>query len=212
MVASPQIRNRDIAATCLGHAPLVRHRGGWNCYRAGGNICYADTLICRNRELSRSSTRPLRRGEPVHTAPALLALDAQMVIRGLKGERRQRRGLLDRPDRYHADERPSAQRALTWIRILATMAGAQFYFEKVATARRGLPAVNGVGDQGQRRQHRRSAPRRQRGQVWPRRPKKSAAIVASRARGDGEARRDMAVEGADSCGTTATRCRSCETW
>jgi xanthine dehydrogenase YagS FAD-binding subunit len=26
------------------------YRGGWNCYRAGGNICYADTPTAIDRE------------------------------------------------------------------------------------------------------------------------------------------------------------------
>jgi hypothetical protein len=44
-----------------GHALLVLPRG-WSCYRAGGNICYADTRVDQPRA-RHPRRRPLRGGE-----------------------------------------------------------------------------------------------------------------------------------------------------
>jgi xanthine dehydrogenase YagS FAD-binding subunit len=70
---------------------------------------------------------------PSDTAPALLALDAQMVIRGPKGER-----IVNAEDYWIGPGIDitrmtvlAPNELLTSIRIPATMAGAQFYFEKV---------------------------------------------------------------------------------
>ena len=70
---------------------------------------------------------------PSDTAPALIALDAQIVLANGEGRTRdQRRRLLRRPgDRYHATDDPAAGRPALRIRIPATWAGAQFYFEKI---------------------------------------------------------------------------------
>ena len=65
------------------------YRGGWICYRAGGNICYADTPTAINREHAIFDADRCVAVNPSDTAPALIALDAQMVIRGR--ERRARR-------------------------------------------------------------------------------------------------------------------------
>ena len=70
---------------------------------------------------------------PSDTAPALVALDAQMVIRGPKGER------VVNAESYWIGPGIDITRMnvlapnelLTAIRIPSTMAGAQFYFEKV---------------------------------------------------------------------------------
>jgi xanthine dehydrogenase YagS FAD-binding subunit len=70
---------------------------------------------------------------PSDTAPALVALDAQMVIRGPKGER-----VVNAEDYWIGPGIDitrmnvlAPNELLTAIRIPATMAGAQFYFEKV---------------------------------------------------------------------------------
>src|SRR5207247_10387297 len=70
---------------------------------------------------------------PSDTAPALIALDAKMVIRGPKGER-----TLDAEDYFIGPGLDitrmtvlAPNELLTTIRIPSTMAGAQFYFEKV---------------------------------------------------------------------------------
>ena len=51
LVASPQIRNQGtIGGNVSQDTRCWYYRGGWNCYRAGGNICYADTPTAINRE------------------------------------------------------------------------------------------------------------------------------------------------------------------
>ena len=50
-VASPQIRNQGtIGGNVSQDARCWYYRAGWPCYRAGGNICYADTPEGTNRE------------------------------------------------------------------------------------------------------------------------------------------------------------------
>ena len=165
LVASPQIRNQGtIGGNVSQDTRCWYYRGGWNCYRAGGNICYADTPTAVNREHAIFDADRCVAVNPSDTAPALLALDAQMVIRGPKRRaRRQRRGLLDRPrHRHHAHDRPRTERAADrdphpgddGRRAVLLREGAR-------PSGVGLPArQRGVGDQGQRRQHRRSAPGR----------------------------------------------------
>ena len=62
-VASPQIRN---AATLGGNlcqdARCWYYRAGVDCYRAGGNTCYADTPQGQNREHCLFGAEPLYRG------------------------------------------------------------------------------------------------------------------------------------------------------
>ena len=46
LVASPQIRNQGtIGGNVSQDARCWYYRAGWPCYRAGGNICYADTPV-----------------------------------------------------------------------------------------------------------------------------------------------------------------------
>ena len=51
LIASPQIRNQGtIGGNVSQDTRCWYYRSGWPCYRAGGNICYADTPTGRNRE------------------------------------------------------------------------------------------------------------------------------------------------------------------
>jgi xanthine dehydrogenase YagS FAD-binding subunit len=51
LVASPQIRNQGtIGGNVSQNTRCWYYRAGWPCYRAGGNMCYADTPTARNRE------------------------------------------------------------------------------------------------------------------------------------------------------------------
>jgi xanthine dehydrogenase YagS FAD-binding subunit len=88
LVASPQIRN---AGTLGGNVSQDTrcwyYRSGWTCYRAGGNICYADTPTAINREHAILNADRCVAVSPSDTAPALIALDAKMVIRSRSGER-----------------------------------------------------------------------------------------------------------------------------
>src|SRR5581483_1113222 len=141
LVATPQIRNQGtIGGNVSQDTRCWYYRGGWTCYRAGGNICYADTPTAINREhallfLGEVSAWAERcvAVSPSDTAPALVALDAQMVIRSARGER-----VVNAEDYFVGPAiditrmtvlRPGE--VLTSIRIPATWAGAQFYFEKV---------------------------------------------------------------------------------
>jgi len=49
--ASPQIRNQGtLGGNVSQDTRCWYYRAGWSCYRAGGNICYADTPESINRE------------------------------------------------------------------------------------------------------------------------------------------------------------------
>jgi len=133
-VASPQIRNQGtIGGNVSQDTRCWYYRGGWTCYRAGGNICYADTPTAVNREHAIFDADRCVAVNPSDTAPALIALDAQMVVRGPKGER-----VVNAED-YFVGPGVDITRMnvlapnelLVAIRIPPTMAGAQFYFEKV---------------------------------------------------------------------------------
>jgi xanthine dehydrogenase YagS FAD-binding subunit len=134
LVASPQIRNQGtIGGNVSQDARCWYYRSGWPCYRAGGNICYADTPTAINREHAIFHADRCVAVSPSDTAPALVALDAKMVIRGAGAER-----VIDAQD-YFAGPGYDITRMtvlqpgeiLTAIRIPATWAGAEFYFEKI---------------------------------------------------------------------------------
>ena len=88
LVASPQIRNQGtIGGNVSQDTRCWYYRSGWTCYRAGGNICYADTPTAINREHAILDADRCVAVNPSDTAPALIALDAQMVIQSARGER-----------------------------------------------------------------------------------------------------------------------------
>jgi xanthine dehydrogenase YagS FAD-binding subunit len=134
LVASPQIRNQGtLGGNVSQDARCWYYRAGWPCYRASGNICYADTPVGRNREHAILGADRCVAVNPSDTAPALIALDAKFVIRSSKGNR-----IVDAEDYFIGPDvditrlhilRPGD--LLTSIRIPTTWAGAQFYFEKV---------------------------------------------------------------------------------
>jgi xanthine dehydrogenase YagS FAD-binding subunit len=132
--ASPQIRNQGtIGGNVSQDARCWYYRGGWPCYRAGGNICYADTPTGLNREHAILDADRCVAVNPSDTAPALIALDAKMVLRTPKGER-----VVNAEDYFIGPAIDITRMTilqpgdlLTAIRIPSTWAGAQFYFEKV---------------------------------------------------------------------------------
>ena len=134
LVASPQIRNQGtLGGNVSQDTRCWYYRGGWSCYRAGGNICYADTPTAINREHAIFDADRCVAVNPSDTAPALVALDAQMVIQGARGER-----VVNAEDYWIGPGIDITRmnvlqptELLTTIRIPATWAGAQFYFEKV---------------------------------------------------------------------------------
>src|SRR5438093_9283705 len=132
--ASPQIRNQGtLGGNVSQDTRCWYYRSGWSCYRAGGNICYADTPTAINREHAIFDADRCVAVNPSDTARALVALDAQMVIGGPKGER------VVPAEEYWIGPGIDITKMnvlepnelLTTIRIPVTMAGAQFYFEKV---------------------------------------------------------------------------------
>jgi xanthine dehydrogenase YagS FAD-binding subunit len=134
LVASPQIRNQGtLGGNVSQDTRCWYYRSGWTCYRAGGNICYADTPTAINREHAILEADRCVAVSPSDTAPALIALDAKLVIRSRSGER-----VVD-AERYFVGPAIEITRMtvlrpgelLTAIRVPATWAGAQFYFEKV---------------------------------------------------------------------------------
>ena len=134
LVASPQIRNQGtLGGNVSQDVRCWYYREGWPCYRAGGNICYADTPVGRNREHAIFGANRCVAVHPADTVPALIALDAKFVLQTSKGQR-----VVDAEDYFLGPEiditkinilQPGA--LLTAIRLPAAWAGAKFYFEKV---------------------------------------------------------------------------------
>jgi xanthine dehydrogenase YagS FAD-binding subunit len=86
LVASPQIRNQGtLGGNVTQDTRCWYYRGGWPCYRAGGNVCYADTPEGRNREHAILHADRCVAVNPSDSAPALIALDAKFVVRTRKG-------------------------------------------------------------------------------------------------------------------------------
>ena len=134
-VASPQIRH---AATIGGNlcqdTRCWYYRYGVDCYRAGGNTCYAAAPEAMNREHAVFEASRCVAVSPSDTAPALVALDAEMVIRNARGER-----TVDAVDFFMPPSIDIRRMTilepgdlLTAIRIPETWASADFYFEKVS--------------------------------------------------------------------------------
>jgi xanthine dehydrogenase YagS FAD-binding subunit len=134
-VASPQIRNAGtLGGNLCQDTRCWYYRYGVDCYRAGGNVCYADTPEGQNREHAIFGASRCVAVTPSDTATALVALEASMVLRGPRGER-----VVPAAEFFVGPavdiQRMTALRAgeiLTAVRIPATWRGATFYFEKVA--------------------------------------------------------------------------------
>ncbi len=134
LVASPQIRNQGtIGGNVTQDVRCWYYRAGWPCYRAGGNLCYADTPEGRNREHAILHADRCVAVNPSDTAPAMIALDARFVIGRRQGAR-----VVDAEDYFIGPDiditrlhvlRPGE--LLTSIRIPSTWAGERFYFEKI---------------------------------------------------------------------------------
>jgi xanthine dehydrogenase YagS FAD-binding subunit len=134
-VASPQIRNSGtIGGNVCQDARCWYYRYGVNCYRAGGNRCYADTPEGQNREHCLWGADRCIAVSPSDTAPALVALDAKMVVLGPKGERVVGAEEFFIGPNVDITRMTSLEKGdvLTAIRLPAEWSGARFYFEKVA--------------------------------------------------------------------------------
>jgi xanthine dehydrogenase YagS FAD-binding subunit len=133
--ASPQIRNQGtIGGNVSQDTRCWYYRAGWACYRAGGNICYADTPEAINREHAILDADRCVAVSPSDTAPALIVLDAQMVVRTAGGGE-----LTIAAEDYFIGPATDITRMtilqpgdlLTAIRLPGAWGGARFYFEKV---------------------------------------------------------------------------------
>lgn len=135
IVASPQIRNiGTIGGNVSQDVRCWYYRRGLSCYRAGGNLCYADTPQGMNREHSLFEGSRCVAAGASDTAPALVALNASMVIRNSGGERE-----VPAEDFFVGPARDILNTTimrpgdiLTAIRLPADWRDATFYFEKVA--------------------------------------------------------------------------------
>lgn len=135
VVASPQIRNiGTLGGNVSQDVRCWYYRRGLSCYRAGGNLCYADTPQGMNREHALFDTSRCVAAGASDTAPALVALDATMVIQSVEGTR-----TVSAEDYFVGPaidiENTTILRPgeiLTAVRIPTTWANANFYFEKVA--------------------------------------------------------------------------------
>lgn len=134
-VASPQIRNvGTIAGNVSQDVRCWYYRRGLNCYRAGGNLCYADTPEAMNREHALFGASRCVAVTPSDTGPALVALEAQMVIQSESGQR------VVSAEEFFVGPQLDIEVTtvlrdgdiLTAVRIPAKWANAEFYHEKVA--------------------------------------------------------------------------------
>ena len=132
--ASPQIRNQGtIGGNVSQDTRCWYYRSGYSCYRAGGNMCYADTPTAINREHAILGADRCVAVSPSDSAPAMVALEAKMVIRSSRGER-----VVDAENYFIGPGFDITRMTvlepgelLTAIRIPATWANTEFYFEKV---------------------------------------------------------------------------------
>ncbi len=134
-VASPQIRNQGTLGGNLAQDTRCwYYRRGLSCYRAGGNICYANSPEGMNREHAIFDASRCVAVSPSDTGTALVALDATLVIQN--GE--QTRSVAARDffvgpavNITHMTVLREGD-ILTAVELPASWAGAEFYFEKVA--------------------------------------------------------------------------------
>lgn len=134
-VASPQIRNAGtIGGNLCQDTRCWYYRYGVRCYRAGGNTCYAAAPGAMNREHAIFEASRCIAVTPSDCAPAVVALDAEMVVRNRGGERVIRAADFFMPPSVDIRRMTvlEPEDLLTAVRLPNEWAGASFYFEKVA--------------------------------------------------------------------------------
>ncbi len=131
-VATPQIRNQGtIGGNLTQDSRCWYYRNGFDCYRAGGNTCYAITGESRDHAItdySRCIT-----AHPSDGAVALMALDAEVVIEGARGERREKLSefFVGPEENITVMNDLAHNEILKYIEVPGSYAGANFYYEKV---------------------------------------------------------------------------------
>lgn len=134
-VASPQIRNvGTLGGNLVQDTRCWYYRRGLACYRAGGNLCYADSPQGVNREHALFGASRCVAVSPSDTATAMMALDATMVIRSIDQERTVPASKFFAGPATHITTMTSLKpgEILTAVRLPNKWAGKRFYFEKVA--------------------------------------------------------------------------------
>ncbi len=134
-VASPQIRNvGTLGGNLVQDTRCWYYRRGLACYRAGGNLCYADSPQGMNREHCVFGASRCVAVSPSDTATAMVALDATMVATSVDGERLIPAGRFFALPETHITRMTTLEpgEILTAVRLPARWAGKRFYFEKVA--------------------------------------------------------------------------------
>ena len=134
-VASPQIRNQGtLGGNISQDARCWYYRGGWNCYRADGGTCFAvENPHGQNREHAIFGAEGCAAVSPSDTAPALVALEARLIIKNGSGKRE-----VATEDYFVGPDADITSMnvlgpgdLLTQIRLPPTWAWGNFYFEKV---------------------------------------------------------------------------------
>ncbi|HET9864614.1 MAG TPA: xanthine dehydrogenase family protein subunit M [Steroidobacteraceae bacterium] len=133
-VASPQIRNAGtLGGNLCQDARCWYYRSGVDCYRAGGNTCYADTPQGQNREHCLFGAARCIAVSPSDCAPAVVALEGSIVIASAAGERvvpAEEFFIGPSVDIRHMTVLKPGE-IVTAVRLPKKWAGAKFYFEKV---------------------------------------------------------------------------------
>ena len=133
-VASPQIRNAGtLGGNLCQDARCWYYRSGVDCYRAGGNTCYADTPQGQNREHCLFGAARCIAVSPSDCAPAVVALEGSIVIAGSGGERvvpAEEFFIGPSIDIRHMTILKPGE-IVSAVRLPKKWAGAKFYFEKV---------------------------------------------------------------------------------
>jgi xanthine dehydrogenase YagS FAD-binding subunit len=133
-VASPQIRNAGtLGGNLCQDARCWYYRSGVDCYRAGGNTCYADTPQGQNREHCLFGAARCIAVSPSDCAPAVVALEGGIVIASASGER------VVPVEEFFIGPSVDITRmtvlepgeVVTAVRLPKKWSGAKFYFEKV---------------------------------------------------------------------------------
>ncbi len=134
-VASPQIRNVGTIGGNVGQdTRCFYYRDGFPCYRVGGNTCYANTPTAMNREHAVFEASRCVAVTPSDTAPALVVLEAEMVIH------RDGKSRTVAAEDFFVGPATDIKRMtvlqngdiLTEIRLPKKWAGSKQYFEKIA--------------------------------------------------------------------------------
>ncbi|SDX95902.1 FAD binding domain-containing protein [Halobellus clavatus] len=131
-IATPQIRNQGtIGGNITQDSRCWYYRNGFDCYRAGGNTCYAITGESRDHavtDYSRCIT-----AHPSDGAVALMALEAEVVIEGPRGTRREPLSdfFVGPEENITVMNDLAHEEILTHIEVPSTWSGASFYYEKV---------------------------------------------------------------------------------